>query len=159
MRSAAAAAVLTFVITGCDRAEPIPVGAHVVHIAVVGSEIRLVPEAIPAGDVYLVLDTPENGSITFVERKTSEDATPGPLSPDDLARLARGDTEFTAVSGLDSGGCSEDQNLADRGKMGPCGNVMKVVLVPGTYAIVGGAPEPDPATGRMAPMAVLNVVP
>ena len=49
--------------------------------------------------------------------------------------------------------------MADRGKMGPCGNVMKVVLVPGTYAIVGGAPEPDPATGRMAPMAVLNVVP
>ena len=36
---------------------------------------------------------------------------------------------------------------------------MKVVLGPGTYAIVAGGPEPDPATGRMAPIALLNVVP
>lgn len=102
MRSAAVAAIVAAVLiatAGCNRAEPIPVGAHVVHIAIVGSEIHLEPAAIPAGDVYLVLDTPLKGSITFVERKTSEDAVPGPLSADDLARLARGDTEFTAISG------------------------------------------------------------
>ena len=43
--------------------------------------------------------------------------------------------------------------------MGHCGNVMKFVLSTGDYAIVGGAPERDPATGRVPPMAVLTVVP
>jgi hypothetical protein len=157
--SAVAAAVLMIGILGCSRAEPIPVGAQVVHIAIDGSEIRLSPVEVRAGDVYLVLDTPADGSFTFVEHKAAADAVPGPLTAEDFARLARGDTEFTSASGLDSGGCSEDQNLTDRGKMGPCGNVMKVVVVAGTYAIVGGAPEPDPATGRMAPIAQLEVLP
>jgi hypothetical protein len=154
-----AAATLMIAVLGCSRAEPIPGGANVVHIAIVGPEIRLEPAVVPAGDVYLVLDSPANGSFSFVEHKAAADAVPGPLSTDDLARLARGDTQFTSISGLDSGGCSEAQNLADRGKMGPCGNVMKVVVVPGTYAIVGGSPEADPATGRMAAIAQLEAVP
>ena len=43
--------------------------------------------------------------------------------------------------------------------MGPCGNVLKVVVGPGAYVVVGGSPDPDPQTGELAPLAVLTVVP
>jgi hypothetical protein len=121
--------------------------------------------------VYLVLDEPLDGSIQFVERMAAPDDPPGPLSDDDLARLAAGDTEATAIGGMDAGGCSPEQDAEDRGQMGYCGNVMKVVVAPGKYAILGPGwkmmdvePRVDPTAnpaGFRPPssMAVLEVLP
>ena len=106
-----------------------------------------------------MLEAPPGGSLTFVSRQDGEMATPGPLSEAELARLRTGDTFHTNVQGMDAGGCSPEQDARNRGRMGPCGDVMKVVLAAGVYAVLGDAPEPDPATGRVPPMAVLTVVP
>jgi len=151
--------LLVVALLGCSRATPIPEGAQVIHVVITSSEVRLEPPTVRAGDAYLALDAPVGGSFAFVERKAAADATPGPLPDDDLARLARGDTQGTSIGGLDAGGCSREQNAEDRGLMGPCGNVMQVALVAGTYAIVGGSPEGDPAVGRLPPVAVLEVLP
>lgn len=162
IRNSAVALVglLAVVLVGCSRATPIPAGAQQVHVVITGSEVRLDPATVRAGEVYLVLDAPLEGSIVFVQRKRTAAESPGPLSDDDLARLAQGDTQGTEIGGMDAGGCSAAQNAEDRGQMGPCGNVMKVVLREGKYAIVGGAPEVDPTTGLPPPpMAVLEVLP
>jgi hypothetical protein len=147
--------------TGCGRGQaPIPAGAQQVHVSVGETEVRLEPATVHAGDVYIVLDAPRTGSIVFVQRKRASADPPGPLSEEDLARLATGDTEGTAISGIDAGGCSAEQDAEDRGRMGPCGNVFSVTLGVGKYAIFGAAPDVDPASGRTAPtMAVLEVVP
>jgi hypothetical protein len=155
--------LLAMTLLGCDRhREPIPPDAQVVHVVATLAEVRLDPATVRAGDIYLVLDEPQVGSIQFVE---------GPLSDADLERLAHGDTEGTRISGIDARGCSPDQNAADRGLMGPCGNVMKVVVNAGKYAILGPGwvqqdtepsvdPTADPA-GFVPPlsMAVLVVEP
>jgi hypothetical protein len=157
---------------GCGRPRTaIPAGAQVVHVTITGSDVRLQPASVHAGDVYLVLDEPPTGSITFVQRQRAADASPGPLDDDDLERLAHGNTEGTASGGLDAGGCDAEQNAADRGLMGPCGNVMKLVLGAGMYAILGpgwaeqtaeASVDPTaPQGGFVAPrtMAVLVVTP
>lgn len=87
------------------------------------------------------------------------DATLGPLTDDDPARLRRDDIEGTSIGSLDAGGCSPEQDAADRRKTGPCGNVMQVVLAPGNYAVLGGPAEADLAAGRRPPLAVLEVLP
>jgi hypothetical protein len=145
-------------LAGCARSTPIPAGGQEVHVAVTDTEVRLVPSTVRAGDVYLVLDAPPAGSFAFVERARAGE-TPGPLTDADLARLARGDTEGTSIGGLDAGGCAPDQRAEDRGRMGPCGNVMQVSLAPGKYALVGGSPEGDPTTGARPPIGVLTVMP
>jgi hypothetical protein len=137
--------------------EPIPSGATVVRVATSSSDVTLEPATVPAGVVYLVLDEPVGGSVSFVQRQANPNQPPGPLNNGDLVRLARGDTKHTHVTGLDAGGCSDDQNRQARGMLGPCGNVLELTLEPGKYAIVAGAPEADPATGATAPMAVLEV--
>ena len=130
--------LLAISLTGCGRGQtPIPYGAQQVHVQVVGSEVRLDPATVPAGDVYVVLDTPRS-SVGFAQRLATAGATPGPLRDEDLERLARGDTEGTAIGGFDLLGCTEDQRTEDRGRMGPCGNVFKVVLTPGKYAFFSG---------------------
>jgi hypothetical protein len=151
--------VLALAVVGCDRATAIPPGAQVINVTIAGPNVVLDPPTATAGDVYLVVDAPPNSSLSFVEAQAAPDAVPGPLSDADLARLARGDTALTSITGFDPGGCSADQAAADRGKMGPCGNVMKIVVVPGTYAFLSGAPEPDPATGKVLPITVLDVAP
>ena len=128
-------------------------------MVIADSNVLLQPATVRAGDVYLVLDVPLGGSLSFVAHQETESAPPGPLSSDDLDRLRRGDTIHTATTGVDAGGCSPAQNAEDRGKMGPCGNVLKVVVGPGAYVVVGGSPDPDPQTGELAPLAVLTVVP
>ncbi len=149
-------ALVTGVLTGCRQATPIPDGAEIVHVVVSDSEVILNPDTVPAGDVYIVLDAPMNGSLSFVERHRAGEE-PGPLTDDDLERLARGDTEGTAISGLDAGGCDAGQRAADRGKSGPCGNVMMVVVAEGQYAILGGAAGGEPTD--VPPMGVLTVAP
>ncbi len=162
IRNAAVALVglLAVVLVGCGRGQtPIPPGAQVVHIAVTQSEVRLDPGTVRAGDVYLVLDAPLDGSIVFVQRKRTAAETPGPLSDDDLARLAHGDTEGTSIGGMDAGGCDAAQNAEDRGQMGPCGNVLKVVLLGGKYAILGDMPGSNPPGRPLPSIAVLEVLP
>jgi hypothetical protein len=146
-------------LAGCGRGQtPIPPGAHLVHVEVIGSEVRLDPATAPAGDVYVVLDTPGSG-VGFAQRKRTAAETPGPLNDEDLDRLARGDTEGMAIGGFDDVGCSEEQRARDRGQMGPCGNVFKIVLAQGKYAFFGGNPEGGaPGEGARA-IAVLEVTP
>jgi hypothetical protein len=76
--------------TGCSRATPIPEGAQVVKVVITASDVRLDPTIVRPGEVYLVLEAPEEGSFAFVERKAAADATAGPLSEDALARVMRG---------------------------------------------------------------------
>jgi hypothetical protein len=158
MTVAGGLALLSTVAFACGRGQvPIPSGAQQVHVVVTPSEVRLEPSTVRVGEVYLVLEAPVGGSISFVESKRSAAASPGPLTDGDLERVAAGDTEGTSISGLDAGGCSPEQDAADRGQMGPCGNVMLVVVSAGKYAVMGGMPEigatPTP------PMAVLFVEP
>ena len=164
-------ALLTSLVVGCGRGQtPIPPGEQVVHVVATESEVRLDPASVQAGDVYLVLDEPVGGSFSFVERKRTAAETPGPLGDDDLERLAQGDTEGTSIGSF-SIGCDAAQQAEDRGQMGYCGNVWKVSLVEGKYAILGPGwteqeteasvdPTADPA-GFIAPpsMAVLQVLP
>ena len=148
------AALLTVSLAGCGPTHhPIPGGAQQVHVVVTDTEVRLDPSTVSAGDVYLVLDAPAEGSIAFVQAKATADATPGPLTDADIDRLAQGDTQGTSIGGMDAGGCSPEQNAEARGQVGYCGNVLMVTLTPGTYAVLGGTPE------DARPMAVLEVLP
>ncbi len=163
--------LITVLIVGCGRGQAsIPPGAQVVHVVATESEVRLDPATVRAGDVYLMLDEPADGSFAFVERKRTPTETPGPLGDDNLARLASGDTGGTSI-GAYSVGCDAAQRAEDRGQMGYCGNVWKVVVVAGKYAILGPGwteqqteasvdPTADPA-GFIAPpsMAVLEARP
>ena len=159
MASGTVLGLLGALLAACGPGQtPIPPGAQQVHVVVMESEVVLTPTTIRAGDVYIVLDAPEDGSFLFVRQKSAAAATPGPLSDDDLARLARRDTQGTAIEGLDAGGCAPEQDAAARGHIGPCGNVYLVRLVEGKYAILGETPEggsPDVPP----PMAVLEVLP
>jgi hypothetical protein len=141
----------------------------VVHVVATESEVRLDPATVHAGDVYLVLDEPVDGSFRFVERKRTAEEIPGPLSDDDLERIAQGSLGGTATGGLDAGGCGPEQDARARGQLGYCGNVMKVSLVAGKYAILGPAwierdtraePTANPSGFLVPPsMAVLEVLP
>ncbi len=170
-RSNAVLLVVLLALAACGRGQaPIPAGAQVVQVVALESGVRLTPSRVHAGDVYLVVDEPPDGSIQFVKRKVAADVTPGPLSDDDLARVAKGDTQFTEISGLDAGGCSPEQNEADRGQLGYCGNVMQVTVGEGKYAVLGPAwrememdpaihPTPNSSLPHPGSMAVLEVLP
>ena len=100
--------LLVGVLAGCGRNTPIPPGAQVVHVVATESEVRLDPATVHAGHVYLVLEEPLDGSFDFVARQRTAKATPGPMSADDLERLAHGDTEGTSMQGF-SVGCDPVQ--------------------------------------------------
>ena len=88
--------VAALALAGCDHhATAIPDGAQVVHVVITDDAVALQPAVVRPGDVYLVIDEPPDGSFTFVARKDSAAATPGPLSAADLARLRTGDTFHT----------------------------------------------------------------
>jgi len=166
--------LLVGVLAGCGQGQStVPPGAQLVHLVATESEVRLDAASVRAGDVYLQLDEPlDGGSFTFVERKSTEEETPGPMTDNDLERLAHGDTRGTASSAYGPS-CGGPQG-ADRGHLvapGVCGNVWKFVLAAGKYAILGPAwtqqqtepsvdPTADPA-GFIPPptMAVLVVLP
>jgi hypothetical protein len=151
-------------LAGCQAA--VPGAAQLVHLVASQSEVRLTPSNVQAGDVYIQLDQPlDGGSFIFV-------AANGPMSDNDLERLAHGDVQGTIQSTYGPS-CSGSQG-ADVGHLagpGVCGDVWKLTLVPGRYAILGPgwtqkqtepsvAPTADPA-GFKAPstMAVLDVLP
>jgi hypothetical protein len=147
--------LLSFAAAGCGRGQAtIPPGGQQVHVSVTGENVSLDPSTVQAGDVYVVLDTP-GSAVGFASRQGSAEETPGPLSDDDLERLAVGDTEGTAISGFDDMGCSADQRAEDRGLMGYCGNVFKESLTPGKYAFyIGDLEGQGPHS-----IAILEVLP
>jgi hypothetical protein len=161
--------LLACILAGCSRGRtPIPAGAQVIHIAVIESELRLDRATVRAGDVYLVLDTPRS-SVGFASRMRGDLET-GPLSDEDIARLAHGDTQGLAIGGFDLFGCSNEQRAEDLGLMGPCGNAFKTVLVEGRYAVLGPSwsqqtaealvpPTPGPPGSLPGSIAVLQVLP
>lgn len=161
--------LLACIVAGCGRARtPVPAGGQVIHIAVIESELQLDLGAVRAGDVYLVLDTPRS-SVGFASRMRGDLQT-GPLSDEDIARLARGDTQDLVIGGFDLLGCSNEQRAEDRGLMGPCGNVFKTMLVAGKYAFLGPGwkeqqtealvpPTPGPPGSLPGSIAVLQVLP
>jgi len=138
----------------CVPATPVPSGAQIVHLAITPSSVTLHPDNVRAGDVYLELDAPDSGPFTFIASADSPNATPGPLTPDRLAGLRKGDTFHTATIEFSAGGCGSSQDAAARGTTGECGNVRKVSVSPGTYVIAAG----DPAVVG-TPLAVLTVTP
>jgi hypothetical protein len=143
---------------GCTGLTPVPSGAQQVHVTSTDSELHLQPETVRAGDVYLVLDGPRQ-SVVLVSRKRTAEETPGPMTDDDLERITHGDTEGTSMEGF-SVGCSADQRAAARNLVGYCGNVYKLVLGAGKYAILLDSPDSDPP--RLVParsMVVLEVTP
>ena len=122
----------------------IPPGAQQVHVTGTGTEVRLDPSTVHAGDVYFVID----GSALFFESMGGPDLTPGPMSEDDLTRLAQhGDTFHTSSTEL---------------YPGYAGNVYKYSLSPGKYAFVPVPDENEPDAALTSPpvrVAVLEVLP
>jgi hypothetical protein len=155
------AASLLGALAGCGPAQtPVPAGAQQVHVVVVGSSVRLNPAMVRAGDVYVILDEPTTG-VAFVQGQETAEGTPGPLDDDDLARLARGDTQGTGMGGFEVGGCDAAQRAAARGQTkvpGGCGNAFKVPLGPGKYAFMTGDPAGG-SPGVRPSIAVLQVLP
>jgi hypothetical protein len=159
VRTVACLGPMTVLVAACGPSTAVPESAQRVHVIATDSELRLEPATITAGDVYLVLDEPLQ-SVVFFQRMQSESETPGPLTSDDVSRIAQGDTQGTSMEGFDNLGCDAAQRGADRGKLkvpGGCGNVFKVTLVPGSYAILTDSPEGLPPGD--VPMAVLEVMP
>jgi hypothetical protein len=140
---------------GCGGLTPIPSGAQQVHITDTETSVHAEPATVHAGDVYVVLDGPRQ-NVVFVARKRTAEATPGPMSDEDLDRLVHGDTEGTSIEGISVGGSAE-QRAAGRGQIGFGGNVYKFVLSAGKYAFLL-----DPPDGVVAPpgtMMILEVTP
>ncbi len=153
------AGLLASGLAGCGRGQtPIPEGAQRIHVVVDGPAVRLDPATIRAGDVYVVLETPGSG-VGFAQRQRSAEETPGPLTDEDIDRLAHGDTEGTSIGGFDDTGCSPEQRAEDRGRMGPCGNVFQLTLTPGMYVFFTGNVDGVPPGDYSAQIAVLHVVP
>jgi hypothetical protein len=150
--------LLAIALIGCEPPlVPVPSGAQLVHVVVSDTEIRLSPATVRAGDVYLVLDTSPS-SVFFVSRKRTAADSPGPMGADDLARLARGDTEATSMEGFGNG-CAQGRP-ENHLKIGRCGDTFKLVLGAGKYALMTDDPSGDPS-GFVPPraMAVLEVLP
>lgn len=123
-------------------------GGQEVHVIITESEVQLTPATVRAGDVYLVLESSASGGLFFVQAKRSSAATPGPLSAEDLARLAAGSSQWTAIESVEDVNCDPQQNAEARGQMGHCGNVVKFTLSPGLYAILADAPERVPRSAN-----------
>ena len=157
--SVGVAGLLAGALTGCGRGQtPIPEGAQQIHVVVDGPTVRLDPATVRAGDIYAVLDTP-GSSVGFAQRQRSAEETPGPLTSQDIDRLAHGDTEGTSIGGFDDTGCSPQQRAEDRGRMGPCGNVFQLVLTPGMYVFFTGNLDGGPPDDYSGQIAVLEVLP
>ena len=149
-----------------------PPGAQVIHLVANRTEVRLSPATARSGDIYVQLDDPaDGGTFSLVRSAPSADVSPGPMDDDALERLAKGDTEFTATEAFGPSCTGNGTGVGVVVREGTCGDVWKLTLGPGTYAIVGPAwvqadAETSPAPragpgGFVAPstMAVLEVGP
>ena len=124
-----------------------PPGAQVVHVVVNGDSVRLEPSTARAGDIYLVIDNPGTG-VTLVERQSTADESPGPLSDAEFGPRAHGDLFHTSVTCCFENG-SRERRQAGRG--------------PGRYAFVTDDPTAlAEKSGGVIPqqsMAVLRAEP
>jgi hypothetical protein len=154
------AACLVGLVAACGPAQkPVPAGAQQVHVIADRSTVRLTPAQVRAGELYVILEEPTT-SVAFVQGKHTADATPGPLTAYDLARLARGDTQGTSIGGFDVVGCDATQRAAARNQTkvpGGCGNAFLVSLTPGSYAFISG--DPALIASGQPQIAVLDVLP
>jgi hypothetical protein len=164
-RPAAAALFVTALALGAtacgeNPSATIPAGAQLVHV-VAGPNVQIEPDTVRAGDIYIVLDAP-TASVIFVRRMAAAGDVAGPLTEDDLRRLADGDTQGTSIEGFETYGCDPGRLDADAGRLkvpGGCGNVFWVPgLVPGWYAFLAEDPTALPP-GTAVPVAVLEVLP
>jgi hypothetical protein len=159
VRSTLSLVLAVLLVVGCGRGQTaVPAGAQLVAVSATGSEVHLDPATVRAGDVYVVLETP-GSSVGFAQRKSTAAERPGALTDEDLARLAHGDTQGTEIGGFDDHGCSPEQRADDRGRMGPCGNVFKLVLRAGKYAFFAGNLDGAPPGDHSGSIAVLEVLP
>lgn len=144
---------------GCGpEAATVPPGAQVVHVGAIAETISLVPAQVTAGTIYLALDPSTDSVFVFLASRAAGDV-PGPLTQDDVARLARGDTQGTAMDAFSLLGCDEARRSAERGRLavpGGCGNVFTIDVGPGLVAFMVESPD-SLASGTKAPIAVLTV--
>lgn len=142
------------VLAACGRGQvPIPPEATEVHVTVADADVHLEPSSVRAGDTYLVLDEPLDGSFTLISGAGDASGARSSLTRAQLDGVASGDLQGTASESFDVG-CSVEQRAQDRGQMGYCGNVWKVTLEPGIYAVIAKEPQP----GQASSLAVLQVV-
>jgi len=155
-----AVALVAVLVAVWGSPQRIPLDAQTVHVVVTESEVRLDPATVHAGDVYFVVEEPDDptghSGFVFVQGTTFHgddcgpvqpdapppDCTvqPGPLSDDDVARFARGDYQGAYFEG-------------------GWGGTAKVVLLEGKYAFLIFGPGGDqPGTPPLA-IAVLEVLP
>jgi hypothetical protein len=138
--------------------------------------VELAPDTVRAGEVYLVIG---DGLVSFVERKTAANPSPGPLTDWQITRISRGGTRCpralgpcfhaylhrhpdvmkdTLVTDIETGECDPRNDPAVRGTGGAVDGtsafckVLRVDVRPGRYLIVSGA---QPIDGS----AVLTVTP
>ena len=124
----------------------IPAEAQTVHVVVSSSAVRLAPATVHAGDVYFVVEGPDDpaghSGFTFLSAGYGSQCppcdTPLPLSDEAVDRLARGDYQGT-------------------GSEGGWGSYAQFTLLEGNYVFVTGA-GPEPGVPPQS-VAVLEVLP
>lgn len=123
--------VMGLLVSGTVRGHTVvPSGAQQVEVEVSGTEVRLTPTTVTAGDVYLVLVTPRS-SVTITEYELRE-------------------TQVPTHRDFDLSGCTDAQRAEDHGQMGYCGNVFKLTLDPGEYVVFSSAADgPGQAAARL----------
>jgi hypothetical protein len=155
---AVGAACLSLVVAACGAS--IPPGAQQVHVVGTHTEVRLDPSTVHAGDVYFVME----GSVLFFQHAAAvQGEQSGPMSEEELTRLAQNGDPFHTSSGVLSPGYA--------------GNFSKFTLRPGKYAFLPVAEGEYPGADLMAreqlcyqdaracaalpplPMTVLEVLP
>jgi hypothetical protein len=148
------ALVLGLVAIGCDVHQPIsiPPGATQVHVRASEDAVTLAPAAVAAGEVYLVLEGPDQG-IVLVSRMADPDEPPGPMDAAQVERVRAGDLQSTS-SELFQVSCAPG-DWTEETHWDGCGNVFPVMLTPGLYVIAATGGGPD----DVVPTAVLEVGP
>ncbi len=144
--------VLGGMFAGCEefRGTRIPPGGQAVQVTATDTELHLDPSTVRAGDVYLVVDE-AMGGVTFISELPPDFQNGGrdhmPLSDEDIASIREiGSAEGTAEDAFSIGGY---------------GNVFKVTVFPGNYALLfdlneGDGQAPDPS---LLLVAILEVRP
>jgi hypothetical protein len=123
--------VMGLLLSGVVRGHTVvPPGAQQVEVEVTTTEVRLSPDTVQAGDVYLVLVTPRS-SITVTQNELVE-------------------TDVPTDHSFDLTGCTDAQRAEDRGQVGYCGNVFKVTLSAGLWVSYSTAADgPGQVTARL----------
>jgi hypothetical protein len=131
-------------LAGCETPIVVPPGAVTFHLADDATGIRATPDSVPAGVVYMILDT-EGADPTLVEKGQ-------PCGPLDDAKV-----EQLRTTGSSEGLCM----ISGFASGGQFGTVTRFDLTPGKYAFVSRSPGPGPDAGPFGPteIAFLTVKP